>query len=87
MALANAAATAGSAVVLWGRDARADGRPPGDAPERPAARRPPCRERVVATADPGALEPCVAILVGDPGAGDAARRPAGSQRCPDRRRW
>src|SRR5271165_7210241 len=65
MALANAAAAAGSSVVLWGRE-----------PERMSAleatrlsgKLPGVRlaERVAATADLGALAECEAILVATP---------------------
>ena len=78
LALANAAAAAGSSVVLWGRDAdrmaalqatRLSGKLPG----------PPLSERVTASAELDALSGCEAILVATPAQStrEAAGRLAG----------
>ncbi|RBP15547.1 glycerol-3-phosphate dehydrogenase (NAD(P)+) [Roseiarcus fermentans] len=65
MALANAAAAAGSEVVLWGRDRAGMA---ALAATKASDRLPGVRlaDRVTATADLGALGPCAAILVATP---------------------
>ena len=80
MALANAAAAAGSSVVLWGRDG---GRMAALEATRLSDRLPGVRlsANVAATADLGRLTPCVAILVATPAQGtrEAAARLAALQ--------
>ncbi len=75
MALANAAAAAGSSVVLWGRDG---GRMAALEATRLSDRLPGVRlsANVAGTADLGRLTPCVAILVATPAQGtrEAAAR-------------